>query len=625
MFLRNSALEARNAFASTDPNMSRALTEGSVGGPLPWRKWSFFLTGQRMAQRDVAVINARTLDGPFVSDAPTSQRRSSLLGKADFRPNDGDALSIRYDLEGDVQRNLGVGGFGLREQGYTADEHRHRIQVSDRRVAGTALNDLRIEATESRTGAGRMPLAPAIAVAGAFVAGPSQTFTAERATAAQVQDVVTTTVAGHTARFGARVRPRWATVTDATNFAGTYHFSSLADYAAGRPALFVRRTGIPDAAYFDADASGFAETTFRPASQVGITAGVRYDWQSRVADWNNLAPRVAAAYAPTEHNLVLRAGFGRFHQSIPQHVIARTLLFGAGGVREEALSAPAFPIGRSDAGGPTATWTLARDTAAPATTQTSVSLERPLGKKAVVAAEYLHLRTTGALRARDVNAPLRGTRTRPDPARLNVFEVDSIGTSRTDALTVTFRARARALRTNLQYTFGRTIDDGSGSLDLPADSFNRAAERGRADFDRRHRLNATATYGWRDDRIRIGGVLVASTGAPFDIQTGADDNHDLVVNDRPAGIARNSGAGPAFTQLDLRMTTVFRAPRPPSADPRSRKRERTDNLEMNIDVFNAFNATNAPTYVGVITSPLFGQANAAGMARTAQMSLRYRF
>ena len=44
-----------------------------------------------------------------------------------------------------------------------------------------------------------------------------------------------------------------------------------------------------------------------------------------------------------------------------------------------------------------------------------------------------------------------------------------------------------------------------------------------------------------------------------------------------------------------------------------------------MDIFNVFNRVNATTYIGVVTSPLFGRANVAGMPRTAQLSLRYRF
>jgi hypothetical protein len=70
---------------------------------------------------------------------------------------------------------------------------------------------------------------------------------------------------------------------------------------------------------------------------------------------------------------------------------------------------------------------------------------------------------------------------------------------------------------------------------------------------------------------------------------------------------------------------VFRAPRPSSDDPESSKRENTDNLELTIDLFNALDRVNATSYVGAVTSPLFGEPTAARIPLTAQLSLRYRF
>ncbi|HYX81940.1 MAG TPA: hypothetical protein VE714_06070, partial [Gemmatimonadales bacterium] len=252
-------------------------------------------------------------------------------------------------------------------------------------------------------------------------------------------------------------------------------------------------------------------------------------------------------------------------------------------------------------------------------------VERALWRKTSVAAEYLLQRSVHTLRTRDVNAPRPDTGARPDPMRLNVFQIESSGTTRTDALSLTFRGRLAGFRGTMQYTLSRTIDDASNVFDLPADNYDLAAEHARADYDRRHRVNVAGAYGWKKDRLRVGSVLAVFSGAPFDIVTGSDTNHDLVVNDRPAGITRNAGDGPAYAQLDLRFTAVFRAPRPPSSDPESAKREQVDNLELNLDLFNATNRVNPTTFVGVVTSPLFGRANAARPARSAQLSLRYRF
>lgn len=627
MFVRNSALQASPPFAIAAPDVSRALNDGTIGGPLLRRKWSFFASGQRLVDHDVIVIDAVTLDGPLIANAATAHRRALALGRADFRPNDTDALTFGYDVLDDVQGNRGVGGLRLADRGFTVTDRRQRFQVGDRRItAAGALNDLRIEVSASGHEEGGPARTSSVIVAGAFASGPSPTFSVTDSHSVQVQDVLTASVAAHAVRVGARVRRRSSAVTDGSNFGGTYQFRSLTDYAAGQPFLLIQRTGNADVSLADLEGTVFAETDFRPWPSVGVTAGIRYDWQARVKDWNNIAPRISAAFAPADRHLVVRAGFGRFFQSVPQHVLTRARLFGDDGLREDAITAPPYPapMGLFASGAPSATWRLAADVRLPTTTQASVAIERPLARRTIVAAEYMHAQTSGALRTSDVNAP-RAIDGRPDPTRLNVFEIGSTGSSRTDALTLTARSRVAAFRSTIQYTLGTTIDDGSGALGLPASSNQPASERGRADFDQRHRLSIVATYGWLEDRIRLGGVFAASSGAPYDIETGADDNHDLVVNDRPAGVTRNSGDGPGLAQLDLRMTTVFRAPRPPSRDPRSLKQERIDNLEVNLDVFNVFNRVNATSVIGVVTSPIFGRPDAVRMPRTAQLSLRYRF
>ena len=117
-----------------------------------------------------------------------------------------------------------------------------------------------------------------------------------------------------------------------------------------------------------------------------------------------------------------------------------------------------------------------------------------------------------------------------------------------------------------------------------------------------------------------------ASGAPFDVTTGSDDNHDLVVGDRPAGVTRNTGTGPGLAQVDLRFTTILRAPRPPSADPESTKRDFVDNLELNLDVFNVLNTLERrhASSVWRVLRSLAGRA-AVRSARSMQLSLRYRF
>jgi len=629
LFVRNSALDSKNALALTTPDMQRLLSEGTLGGPIPRKGWSFFASGQQLTSGDDAVINAETASGALIANAPTTERRTTLFGRLDFRPRKTQSTSLRYNLFDDLERGRGIGGLRLAEQAYTTTERRQHVQIADRRVGSSRMvNDINAEVSHADRQDGAIATAPSIVVAGAFAGGASQIFTTNRSTSVQGGDIATITIGSHAMRIGGRARARSLDVVDGSNFGGTYSFASLSDYTSGRPTLFTLRRGNPRVSFTDVDANVFTEMDFRPLDAVGIVVGLRYDWESAVRDMNNLAPRVSLAYAPAGRKFVIRSGGGVYYQSLPETAIARSRLFGGGGLQELAIEAPGFPLAASGAalaGAGFTVWQLDPTLQSPATVQASIGIERPLTRKRMVSVEYLDSRTSGVFRTRDINAPLDLTAVRPDPARSNVDQIESAGSSHTHALTATFRGRLSQFKGSIQYVLSRTIDDSSGIFDLAADSWNFAAERGRADFDRRHRLNVAGTYAWARDRMRLGTRLSIASGAPFDVTTGADDNHDLVVNDRPVGVTRNAGSGPGLAQVDLRFTTIFRAPRPPSADPESSKRDQIDNLELNLDVFNALNAVDAGTVIGVVTSPLFGRAATVRPARSLQLSLRYRF
>jgi hypothetical protein len=623
VFFRNDRLQAQDAFASAKPPLTRELHEATIGGPLLGKAWSFFLAGQRLVDDGTSIVNAWTLAGPISQNVAAPERRSTIAARVDVRPNKADALTIKYDLFDESERNRGAGGLRLAEQGYDSIERRHRFQVSDHRaVAGETLNDVRVEMVARRNDEGAPPRTAAVVVAGAFAGGGAQEYVRDRSTSLQIQDVVATTIAAHPVRVGARLKTRSTDAIDGTNTAGTYRFDTLAAFAEARPVEFARRSRSDEVAFTNTDADVFAETTLRPTSSVGVTAGVRYEIDTRTADWNNVAPRIAIAVAPYGSSTVVRGGIGVFYQSLPQDAISRALVYGDSGVGDVTIVNPPFPALPSLAAA-ASEWRLAASLEQPRTTQGSIAVERRFGRRSVLTAEYLRMQTVHAFRTRDVNAP-RGL-ARPDASRLNVFEIGSTGESDTDALTVTLNASTPRLRMTSQYTLSRTGDDGSAIFALPADSVTLAGEFGRADFDRRHRMNLAGTYGWKKDRLRVGAVLAVASAAPLNLLAGSDANHDLVATDRPAGVDRNSATGPAFAQLDLRFTTVFRAPRPSTADPQSRKRENTDNLELAVDLFNALDRVNAAGYVGVVTSPLFGRATSGRLPRTAQLSMRYRF
>jgi len=263
---------------------------------------------------------------------------------------------------------------------------------------------------------------------------------------------------------------------------------------------------------------------------------------------------------------------------------------------------------------------VASDARSPYLIQTSAGVEQEIWKGTWLSLEYSFLRGVHLFRLRDVNAPLASeSALRPDPNFSNIAEVQSTAFVRGQALTLTFRGGwGKHFKGYGQYVLSNYTNDTSGIFSFPADNYNLRPEIGPADFDRRHRLNFAGTvqlpFGFR-----MGSILSAASGAPFNITTGSDPSGDTMT--RPPGVTRNTGRAPATVQLDIRLSKVFSFQRASVAE-RHRSRR---NMEFSVDAFNAINHTNANGIIGVVSSPLFGQADAANPARTIQLSARYSF
>jgi hypothetical protein len=99
--------------------------------------------------------------------------------------------------------------------------------------------------------------------------------------------------------------------------------------------------------------------------------------------------------------------------------------------------------------------------------------------------------------------------------------------------------------------------------------------------------------------------------------TGADRNGDTNVNDRPAGVGRNTGRGFDYASLDVRAGRRFGLG------------ERLE-VEAIVEGFNVLNRANLQlpdgTFgAGAVPRAGFGQATAADSPRQVQFGLRFNF
>ena len=159
-----------------------------------------------------------------------------------------------------------------------------------------------------------------------------------------------------------------------------------------------------------------------------------------------------------------------------------------------------------------------------------------------------------------------------DPSTGSIAALTTDGRTWYEALDLGWRYRGKSGWFSTSYTWSRAEDMGfdplKNGISLPADSSNLQAERGRSDGDRRHNfvLSGDTRLPWMG--LRLSGALRASSGLAFNVTTGTDDNLDGLLNDRPDGIGRNTGADTNLAVVNaLRAETNESLPADRQLDP----------------------------------------------------------
>ena len=615
--LRDSALDSRNAYAKTKPAMQRNFLETELDGPLPGHKGTFYLGGEYLKDNQNSFVSALTPAGVTSDNVPSPQSNWSFLGRTDLQLTAMHTLSLRYGSTRNARLNQGIGAFNLRERGFDMADTSQEFRIGESAMLSpTVFNEIRLSVRDRGHDAHSLSGAAAMLVPGAFQAGGAQVSQLRGEKDIDLQDVANVVRGMHTFRIGGGIKRRTVDLTDRSNFGGTYTFGSLADYLANRPLLFTISEGNPAVAFKQTEVFTFVQDEMRLGSNVGLLAGLRHSFQSNVSEYSNFAPRLGLSWSPGGHGTVFRAGAGIFYDRQPLGLTQQAAMFDAAHIQQVVIPNPRLdvPLSASDVRSPSL-YAIAGNARMPYLTRISAGVEQKLGKNNYVSVEYAAMRGYHLYRLRNINAPLPGSGMRPRAEVLNLDQFESSGILRNQGVTVTFRTAYRSRFELLsQYTLSRTQDDTAGILALPADNYDLHSEFGRSDFDRRHRVN-TAAIVRLPRNWKLGLIGNMSSGLPYNITTGFDNNGDTVVNDRPAGVARNTGKGPAFANADVRLSRRFYL----------NKESQYPHMEIRFDAFNVFNHLNATNYVGTLTSPIFGQANSALPPRQLQASLKFSF
>jgi Carboxypeptidase regulatory-like domain/TonB dependent receptor-like, beta-barrel len=417
---------------------------------------------------------------------------------------------------------------------------------------------------------------------------------------------------------------------------------------------------------------------YDPATQALVAVGKNgFPRSGYEADRNNFAPRVGLAWTPgSQKSTVLRAGYGLYYD---QSALApgEGLYFSAPyfDLKLYFTLLPDLPLLLNDPFPkffpipiPSSALAFQRDLRTGYLQDWNFSVQQQIGKDRVLELAYVGSKGTKLLTGRDINQPLHASpaqfNPRPVPQFGDVDILESHGDSTYNSFQARVQQRYHAGLTLLgSYTWSKSIDDASGFFssagdpNFPQDSYNMRAERGRSNFDLRHRLSVSYAYDLpvaKGHRLLGGwqtfGILTFQTGRPFTValQQEVDNsntgrtNLGFGNNDRPNVIGNpslsnqtpdrwfntaafvvptfgnfgNSGrnilTGPGYSTVNLSLmknTSVGEHMR----------------VQFRVEAFNLLDRTNfdlPDIYVG---SPTFGRIQSAGSPRHVQLGLKLLF
>ena len=406
-------------------------------------------------------------------------------------------------------------------------------------------------------------------------------------------------------------------------------------------------------------------------------------------DRNNFAPRVGVAWTIGDQgNTVIRAGYGVYYDQSPL-APGEALYFNAPFFDFNLFfSLPGLPLTLNNPFPaffpfplPDSALAIQRDLRTGSMQHWSVNVQQQLGRSRVLEVAYVGSKGKNLLSARDINQPAPSVLPpglpfvpRPNPFFDDITELESRASSRYDSLQVRLQQRLNSgLAVLGAYTWSKSTDDASnffssaGDPNFPQDSNNPQAERGRSNFDVRHRLSVSYTYdfpfgkgqahladrGWVSTLLsgwQTFGIVTVQTGRPFTVALlgeidnsgtgrsalgfGANDRPNLAGNPDLSGrtperwfntaafvfpapgtfgnAGRNILEGPAYQNVNVSLVK------------NTALTERL-NLQLRAEAFNLFNHPNFNLPDNFLGSPTFGRITSARDPRHLQFGVKLLF
>jgi hypothetical protein len=681
----DSSVNATDPFALSSTPASKRRYGFEIGGPIRKQKSDFFLALEKRDINEFNIVNAVVLNSqneetPLSESVPAPQRLWIGSVRTDWQLSARNMLATTYSANVNDSGNVGSGGLVLAEAGYSSTVSEQNLRLTDIfTLSPRLLHETHIGFTWKSTDDIPLSSVASLQVAGAFVGGGATAGRLQdRERDLEVDDDVLWSHSKHSVKIGVASLGILVHDYDPDTFNGAFVFggglapalnsgsepiaiSGLEQYRrtllglpGGIPTTYDVTQGTPLVPFAQWRVAVFAQDQWTVKPSLSVSLGLRYALQTSSASYGNLVPRVGIAWSPDrKQRWTIHARGGLFSSAITPDITTEAYRLNGQRQNQTLLYSPSFtqPLvptpstiavatTRQFAANVGQTWSF----------QSQLGVEHELPQHWHAQANLFDAQAWDTLRSRNINAPLVDNSTlnpllapRPIAPGKNLFQFEQSGHLHGQVVFLGVDQHSyKRFGIFVGYLYFNLKTDADAATQFPQSSYSDRGETARASWESTHRLFAIGQLNL-PAKLSLTTQFDASSGTPYNVQTGTDNNGDGVFNDRPSiasqegtgvfqtpfgllsttsingTLGRNAGTMPALVHLDTNLSRTFELHTHGLAS------DRHQSVTLNARSANLLNHTNVASVGNVVGSPTFAQPLAAETARRVEFGVRFTF